>query len=124
MGSGDLTSKERQHRLETRGLKSVVLREEIVRAKVVCSAAGGLVEPNTWPESIPGIETFEGDLFHSARWDHSVDLNGKNVIVMGTGCSAAQLVPRLPKTPYNAKSVTQLMRSPPWSVYLYVSSTS
>ena len=115
-GSGDLTTKERKHRIDTKGLASVVLREETVRAKVVCSAAGGLVEPNTWPESIPGIETFEGDLFHSARWDHSVDLNGKNVIVMGTGCSAAQLVPKLPEPPYNAKSVTQLMRSPPWVV--------
>lgn len=115
-GSGDLTAKERKHRIDTKGVTSVVLREETVRAKVVCSAAGGLVEPNTWPESIPGIETFTGDLFHSARWDHSVDLSGKNVIVMGTGCSAAQLVPKLPNPPYNAKSVTQLMRSPPWVV--------
>lgn len=115
-GSGDLTTKERKHRIDTEGLTSVVLREETVRAKIVCSAAGGLVEPNTWPESISGIETFEGDLFHSARWDHSVDLSGKSVIVMGTGCSAAQLVPKLPKPPYNAKSVTQLMRSPPWVV--------
>lgn len=115
-GSGDLTSKQRQHRIEDEGLKSVVLREEIIRAKVVCSAAGGLVEPNTWPESIPGIERFEGEVFHSARWDHNVDLKGKDVIVMGTGCSAAQLVPKLPKAPYNARSVTQLMRSPPWVV--------
>lgn len=115
-GTGDLTNKERQQRIETEGLKSVIVREEIVRAKVVCSAAGGLVEPNSWPESIPGIETFEGDVFHSARWDHNVDLNGKNVIVLGTGCSAAQLVPKLPKTPYNARSVTQVMRSPPWVV--------
>ncbi|KAL8795262.1 MAG: hypothetical protein Q9195_002273 [Heterodermia aff. obscurata] len=115
-GSGDLTTKERKYRIDTKGRTSVVLREETIRAKVVCSAAGGLVEPNTWPESIPGIETFEGNIFHSARWDHSVDLSGKNVIVMGTGCSAAQLVPKLPNPPYNAKSVTQLMRSPPWVV--------
>jgi len=53
---------------------------------------------------------------HPARWDESVDLNDKDVVVVGTGCSSAQLVPRLPNAPYNAKSVTQLMRSPPWVV--------
>ena len=115
-GTGDLTNKERQRQIHAEGLKSVVISEETVRAKIVCSAAGGLVEPNTWPDSIPGIETFQGDLFHSARWNDQIDLTGKDVVVMGTGCSAAQLVPRLPKAPYNAKSVTQLMRSPPWVV--------
>ncbi len=115
-GVGDLTSKERQHHVNEKGRDNVILKEELIRAKVVCSAAGGLVEPNTWPESIPGIETFEGDLFHSARWNHNLDLNDKDVIVVGTGCSAAQLVPKLPKAPYNARSVTQLMRSPPWVV--------
>lgn len=95
-GAGDMTSKERQQHVNEKGRDSVILKEELIRAKVVCSAAGGLVEPNTWPESIPGIETFKGDLFHSARWDHKVDLNDKDVIVVGTGCSAAQLVPKLP----------------------------
>lgn len=40
----------------------------------------------------------------------------QNVLVIGTGCSAAQFVPHLIKKPFNAKSVTQLMRSPPWVV--------
>jgi cation diffusion facilitator CzcD-associated flavoprotein CzcO len=53
-------------------------------------------------------------MFHSARWDYSVDLKDKNVLVVGTGCSAAQAVPQLTKAPFNAKSVTQLMKSPPW----------
>lgn len=74
------------------------------------------MEPNAWPSSIPGRDTFQGPVFHSARWDHSVDFNNKNVVVVGTGCSAAQFVPRLTKEPYNAKSVTQVMRSPPWVV--------
>lgn len=115
-GAGDLTSKERQQKMAEKGRESVILREERVKAKIVCSAAGGLVEPNTWPESIPGIETFEGDILHSARWDDNVNFAGKDVIVVGTGCSAAQLVPKLPEAPYNANSVTQLMRSPPWVV--------
>ncbi|KAL8832198.1 MAG: hypothetical protein Q9191_000414 [Dirinaria sp. TL-2023a] len=114
--AGDLTSQQRQQKINQKGRENVILREERVKAKIVCSAAGGLVEPNTWPKSIPGIETFEGDILHSARWDDNVNFAGKNVIVVGTGCSAAQLVPKLPEAPYNAKSVTQLMRSPPWVV--------
>ena len=115
-GTGDLSSKERQRVIAEKGRESVYLKEEKVKAKIICSAAGGIVEPNAWPDDIPGRENFQGDIFHSARWDYSVDLRDKNVIVMGTGCSAAQFVPRLPKEPYNAKSVVQLMRSPPWVV--------
>lgn len=37
-----------------------------------------------------GLEEFEGEVFHSARWDHTVDLSGKRVGVIGNGCSAAQ----------------------------------
>lgn len=116
-GVGDMTSKDRQHLIDREGRGAAILKEEMVRAKVVCSAAGGLVEPNTWPKSISGIETFKGHIFHSARWDHNVDLNGKDVVVIGTGCSAAQLVPKLPSPPYNARSVTQVMRSPPVGVH-------
>ncbi|KAL6718040.1 hypothetical protein ACLMJK_004125 [Lecanora helva] len=115
-GTGDLSVKERQKIMADKGRESIYLKEEIVRAKIVCSAAGGLVEPNAWPDTIPGHEVFEGDIFHSARWDSKVDLRDKDVIVVGTGCSAAQVVPRLPHEPYAAKSVTQVMRSPPWVV--------
>lgn len=115
-GTGDLSTKERRKIIAESGRQSIYTKEEIVRARIVCSAAGGLVEPNSWPEQIPGRDQFEGDIFHSARWNADVDLRDKNVIVMGTGCSAAQFVPRLTKEPYNVKSVTQLMRSPPWVV--------
>ncbi|KAL8736242.1 MAG: hypothetical protein Q9166_000397 [cf. Caloplaca sp. 2 TL-2023] len=115
-GTGDLSRKVINQRIAEHGKESVYLRQEVVRARIVCSCAGGLVEPNAWPSSIPGRDTFEGPVFHSARWDDTVDLNDKNVIVVGTGCSAAQFVPRLTKEPYNAKSVTQVMRSPPWVV--------
>ncbi len=117
-GTGDLSTKERRKMMAEKGHESVYIKEEMIRAKMVCSAAGGLVEPNAWPENIPGRDQFEGDIFHSARWDYNVDLQDKDIIVMGTGCSAAQFVPRLTKEPYNAKSVTQIMRSPPWVVPL------
>lgn len=115
-GLGDLSFKDRQKRVKEQGPESVYLAQEVVKAKIVVSAAGGLVEPNEFPKSIAGREHFEGKLFHSARWDYGADLNEKDVVVVGTGCSAAQFVPRLTKAPFNAKSVTQVMRSPPWVV--------
>jgi cation diffusion facilitator CzcD-associated flavoprotein CzcO len=113
-GMGDLSSKDRKKIIQEKGESAVYADREIVRAKIVISGVGGLVEPKGWPDEIPGVENFKGRMFHSARWDESVDFTDKNVVVIGTGCSSAQLVPRLPHAPYNAKQVTQLMRSPPW----------
>lgn len=113
-GMGDISSKERAKLVKEKGESAVYSETEIVRAKVVISSVGGLVEPKGWPDHIPGLESFKGPVFHSARWDESVDFTDKNVVVVGTGCSSAQLVPRLPNAPYNAKKVTQLMRSAPW----------
>ena len=62
------------------------------RARLV-AGAGGLSEPKL--PDIEGIDTFAGELFHSARWDHDVDLTGKRVAVIGTGASAIQIVPEI-----------------------------
>ena len=112
-GVGNLTNQERRELLSKQGSGSVYVRQEKVRAKIAVSAAGGLVEPSSWPD-VPGIEAFEGDCCHTARWNKKIDFHGKSVIVVGTGCSAVQVVPELVEAPYNAKSVTQLMRTPPW----------
>lgn len=65
------------------------------RADVVVSATGGLSRPK-YPD-IEGIDAFEGQMFHSARWNHDCDLDGKRVAVIGTGASAIQIVPQLAK---------------------------
>jgi cation diffusion facilitator CzcD-associated flavoprotein CzcO len=65
-------------------------------SRTLVVAAGGLSAPKL-PE-IEGLETFQGEIFHSARWDHAVDLAGKRVAVIGTGASAIQIVPELQKT--------------------------
>ncbi|KAL9053449.1 MAG: hypothetical protein Q9162_004752 [Coniocarpon cinnabarinum] len=114
-GTGDLSVRDRKKKIDSEGVNRVFLKKEIVRAKIVVSAVGGLVEPNAFPK-IPGAETFQGEVFHSARWKEDIDLNDKSVIVLGTGCSAAQIVPELTEPKYNAKRVTQLMRTPPWVV--------
>lgn len=80
-------------------------------ARTVISGSGGLSEPRL-PE-IDGIDSFEGEIFHSARWDHDVDLAGKRVAVIGTGASAIQLVPELQKV---AGHVDVYQRTPNWVI--------
>lgn len=64
-----------------------------VSARTLISGSGGLCEPRL--PDIEGIEGFQGRLFHSARWDHDVDLAGRRVAVIGTGASAIQIVPEV-----------------------------
>ncbi|MDH6182579.1 cation diffusion facilitator CzcD-associated flavoprotein CzcO [Microbacteriaceae bacterium SG_E_30_P1] len=80
-------------------------------ADAVILAAGRLTEPRI-PE-VAGIETFTGDMMHTARWRHDVDLTGKRVAVVGTGASAVQVVPEVAAA---AASVTVFQRSAPWIV--------
>ncbi|HWU32768.1 MAG TPA: NAD(P)/FAD-dependent oxidoreductase [Marmoricola sp.] len=60
---------------------------------VLVSAVGQLSRP-AYP-NIPGLDSFEGEAFHSATWDHSVELTGKRVAVIGTGASAVQFIPAI-----------------------------
>jgi len=62
-------------------------------AQFLISGAGALHIPS-FPD-IEGREEFAGPAFHSAEWDHSVDLTGKRVAVIGTGASAIQIVPEI-----------------------------
>jgi cation diffusion facilitator CzcD-associated flavoprotein CzcO len=64
---------------------------EVLRSRVLISAVGQLSRP-AWPR-LPGLERFEGESFHSARWNHGCSLEGKRVAVIGTGASAIQFVP-------------------------------
>ncbi len=63
------------------------------RAVPDLGGAGGLHIPSI-PE-VEGADTFTGAMFHSAQWDHRVDLAGKRVAVIGTGASAIQIVPAI-----------------------------
>ena len=82
---------------------------EVVRANAVISAVGQLNRPN-YPD-IPGRDTFAGPAFHSARWDHSVPLEGRRVAVIGTGASAVQFIPEIVG---RVGSMTVFQRTPPW----------
>jgi len=67
--------------------------ENTYEAQFVISGSGGLSKP-AYPD-IQGTESFKGPKFHSAQWDHSVDLKGKRVAVIGSGASAIQIVPAI-----------------------------
>ncbi|KAJ2984459.1 hypothetical protein NUW58_g6046 [Xylaria curta] len=82
------------------------------RCKILVSAVGILSEPN--PCDIPGASSFKGRIFHTAEWDHSFDWKDKNVIVVGNGCSAAQVVPVISEGDGAAKKVVQFARQAQW----------
>ena len=83
--------------------------EERLEVEAVVSAVGQLNRPNL--PDIPGLERFEGPAFHSARWDADVDLSGRRVAVIGTGASAAQLIPHVAEA---AAHLTIFQRTPAW----------
>lgn len=78
-------------------------------ADVLVSAAGALSDPKM--PDIEGIETFQGEVFHSARWNHGYDLTGKRVAVIGTGASAIQIVPEVAR---KAAHLDVYQRTAPW----------
>jgi cation diffusion facilitator CzcD-associated flavoprotein CzcO len=78
-------------------------------ADLVVSATGPLSEPKI--PDIPGLDSFPGKVFHSARWDHDHDLRGKRVAMVGTGASAVQIVPSIQP---EVSRLTLFQRTPPW----------
>ncbi|KAJ9137100.1 Monooxygenase [Pleurostoma richardsiae] len=73
------------------------------------SASGQLVQPREL--DVPGADTFKGIMFHSSKWRKDVELEGKRVIVIGNGCTAAQIVPSIVG---KTKHLTQMIRSKHW----------
>ena len=81
----------------------------VMVSRTLISGAGALVEPRL--PDIDGIASFQGEVFHSARWDHSADLAGKRVAVIGTGASAIQIIPEVAEA---AGHLDVYQRTAPW----------
>ncbi|WP_026415970.1 flavin-containing monooxygenase [Actinomadura oligospora] len=82
---------------------------DVLRPKAIVTGVGALHIPS-FPD-LPGMERFQGASFHSAEWDHDVDLTGRRVAVVGTGASAIQFVPQVAK---KASKVVLFQRTAPW----------
>jgi cation diffusion facilitator CzcD-associated flavoprotein CzcO len=80
-------------------------------ARALIAGAGPLHEPNL--PDVPGIATFEGTVFHSARWNHEHDLRGRRVAVVGTGSSAIQFVPMIQP---QVERLYLFQRTAPWVI--------
>jgi cation diffusion facilitator CzcD-associated flavoprotein CzcO len=80
-------------------------------ADVLLTACGQLSVPTV--PAIPGLESFEGPAFHTARWRHDVELAGRRVAVVGSGCSAIQVVPAIQPI---VEHVDVYQRSPGWTI--------
>ncbi|MFV0532036.1 MAG: flavin-containing monooxygenase [Cumulibacter sp.] len=82
-----------------------------LRANVVITAVGFLSRPNI--PHITGIRNFSGDYFHTARWPLSLDMAGKRVAVVGSGCTGYQLVPKL-AADAEVEHIYLFQRTPNW----------
>ncbi|MEE3100945.1 MAG: NAD(P)/FAD-dependent oxidoreductase [Pseudomonadota bacterium] len=93
-------------RIEAEGPDGTVRLE----AEAVISCVGVLNIPKT--PTIPGLESFPGPAFHTARWPEDLDVTGKRVAVVGNGASAMQVVPAIAE---RTEHLTVYARSPQWA---------
>ncbi|MFC9436449.1 flavin-containing monooxygenase [Nocardia sp. NPDC057030] len=80
-------------------------------ADILISAVGQLSRPAL--PNLPGVDSFAGPAFHSAEWDHGVELAGKRVACIGTGASAIQYIPEIQPT---VAHLTLFQRTPAWVI--------
>ncbi|MFT4233455.1 MAG: NAD(P)/FAD-dependent oxidoreductase [Microbacterium sp.] len=85
--------------------------DEALRVTNLVLACGRLTVPKV--PQIAGLGGFDGPVFHSARWDHSLSLAGRRIAVVGTGASGVQLVPALVR---EGAAVVLFQRTPAWIV--------
>jgi cation diffusion facilitator CzcD-associated flavoprotein CzcO len=79
----------------------------------VLIAASGILNWWKWPD-IPGFHDFKGHKVHSAKWDHSYDVTGKKVALIGGGSSGIQILPNIqPKV----ERCDHYMRGKTWIAY-------
>jgi 4-hydroxyacetophenone monooxygenase len=82
------------------------------RPSILVSAVGQLTEPSFPP--IPGLADFPGPILHSGKWRHDVPLQGRRIIMVGTGASGMQIGPALART---AGHLSIVQRSPHWVMH-------
>ncbi len=94
---------------EARSLWRVDTSRGPLEARAIVSGMGGLHHPAI--PALPGLESFAGRTFHSARWDHACPLAGRRIGVVGTGASTVQFLPAIAP---QAARLTLFQRTPPY----------
>jgi len=84
-------------------------KQTVRTARFLMTATGFLSQPKL--PDIEGVHDFAGTVIHTAKWDDTVDLEGKRVAVIGTGATAVQLIPQIAK---RASALTVYQRTPIW----------
>lgn len=82
---------------------------QVHECQFLFSGTGVLTKPQPW--DVPGADTFQGLLFHSAQWPADLDVTGKRVVLVGNGCSALQIVPNIVA---KTRRLSQFVRSKHW----------
>ncbi|MCJ1303442.1 hypothetical protein MMC08_006252 [Hypocenomyce scalaris] len=93
-------------------IKNLSSGEAIVDSCDVLINAGGYLNEWRWPK-IPGLHNYKGKLLHSANWDDTVSLEGKNIGLIGNGSSGVQILPAVQPS---AGTLTAFIRSPNWII--------
>ena len=94
---------------QAQGIWNLETSKGLYKAKTVMFTTGPITEPSM--PKVKGIETFKGEMFHSARWNHDYDLKGKRIAVIGTGASAIQFIPQVQPL---ASELFVFQRTAPW----------
>ena len=94
---------------QSQGIWNLETSKGLYKAKTVMFTTGPITEPSM--PKVKGIETFKGEMFHSARWNHDYDLKGKRIAVIGTGASAIQFIPQVQPL---ASELFVFQRTAPW----------
>jgi len=84
-----------------------------LEADFVIAATGVLHHPFT--PDIPGLDTFAGDIVHTARWDDDIDTRGRRIAVIGNGSTGVQVVAALQRA---ATHITHFVRTPQWVIWV------
>ncbi|KAF4953298.1 hypothetical protein FGADI_6064 [Fusarium gaditjirri] len=98
-----------QWNVKVTGLKSDTTTEDWCH--ILIHATGYLNKP-AWP-AVPGLEKFKGPKLHSAKWDNSKSLDGKDILLIGSGASSVQILPTIQP---HVKSVKVFVRTPRWTL--------
>ncbi|WP_038171685.1 flavin-containing monooxygenase [Tomitella biformata] len=94
---------------EAEQLWRVTTSDGVYDAQLLVGAIGPFSAPSV--PRLPGLDSFTGEVFHTADWNHDYDLAGKRVAVIGTGASAVQIVPQIQPT---VAHLTVFQRTATW----------